>query len=148
MSFSAALQLDNTRNCGEAQRQDWRALLCEQHSGSPFPDTAVSSRNMYWHLVGITNTAFLKQAECKVDVISWHSGKLARVARSSDAAELQAAADAEGELTGTAPLKKWQEVAAQVPATLVRDSRGVYVRSRAASHLAWDSKTNDQVLKR
>ena len=47
------------------------------------------------HLVGVTNTPFLEQAECKVRVISWHSGKLARVARRSSAAELQAAADAE-----------------------------------------------------
>ena len=51
------------------------------------------------HMVGITNTAFLEQAECKVIVISWHSGKLARVARSSNAAELQTAADAERQLT-------------------------------------------------
>ena len=89
------------------------------------------------HVVGITNTGFLDQAECKVSVISWHSGRLARVARSSTAAELQAAADAEGELTyirlpfweifgGAAPLKKWKDVAGQVPATLVLDSRGAY----------------------
>ena len=68
------------------------------------------------HLVGITITACLEQAECKVSVISWHSGKLARVARSSKVAELQTAADAERELAyirlslreifgGTAPLK-------------------------------------------
>ena len=38
-----------------------------------------------------------EQAECKVSVISWHSGKLARVARSSKVAELQAAAVAERE---------------------------------------------------
>ena len=51
-------------------------------------------------------------------MISWHSGKLARVARSSDSAELQAAADAEGELSyirlscrelvgETIPLQRW-----------------------------------------
>ena len=79
---------------------------------------------------GITNTAFLEQAACKVSVISWHSGQLARVARSP---KLQAAADAETDLTNirlslweilrsTAPLKKSQDVAAQVPATLVVDS--------------------------
>ena len=67
------------------------------------------------HLVRITNATFLEQAEWKV----------------------QAAADAEGELTycrlslwkifgGTAPLWKWQELAAEVPATLVLDSRAVY----------------------
>ena len=61
-------------------------------------------------------------------MVTWHGGKLARCARSSDAAELQATADAVREHTyirlslweivgGTAPLKKWQEVAAQVLAT-------------------------------
>ena len=66
----------------------------------------------------------------KVGVITWHSGKLARVARSFRAAEMHAAADAEGELTyirlslweifrGTAPLKNWQECAAKVSATMV-----------------------------
>ena len=70
-------------------------------------------------------------------MISWHSGKLARVARSSKAAELQAAADAEGELSyirlslrelvgETIPLQRWQEATAQIPSVLVLDSRGVY----------------------
>ena len=59
------------------------------------------------------------------------------MARSSNAADLQATADAEGELTcirlspweifeGMAPLKNWQEVAVQVLATMVLDSRGVH----------------------
>ena len=98
---------------------------------------AVKGHRKVGHVVGITNTGFLDQAECKVSVISWHSGRLARVARSSTAAELQAAADAEGKLTyiclpfweifgGAAPLKKWKDVAGQVPATLVLDSRGAY----------------------
>ena len=66
---------------------------------------------------------FLEQAESPISVISWHSGKLARVARSSNSAELQAAADAEGELSyirlslrelvgETIPLQRWQEAAA------------------------------------
>ena len=38
------------------------------------------------HLIGITNTSFLQQAECKI------TGKQARFARSANAAELQAAA--------------------------------------------------------
>ena len=42
---------------------------------------------------------FLEQRECKISVISWQSGKLTHVARSSHADELQAAADAEGKLT-------------------------------------------------
>ena len=98
---------------------------------------AVKGHRKGGHVVGVTNTAFLDEAECKVSVISWHSGKLARVARRSKAAELQAGTNAEGELTficlpfweifgGAAPLKKWKDVAGQVPATLVLDSRGAY----------------------
>ena len=59
------------------------------------------------------------------------------MARSSNSAELQAAADAEGELSyirlslrelvgETIPLQRWQEAAAQIPSVLVLDSRGVY----------------------
>ena len=59
------------------------------------------------------------------------------MARSSNSAELQAAADAEGELSyirlslrelvgETIPLQQWQEAAAQIPSVLVLDSRGVY----------------------
>ena len=80
---------------------------------------------------------FLEQAESPISVISWHSGKLARVARSSNSAELQAAADAEGELSyirlslrellgETIPLQRRQEAAAMVPSVLMLDSRGVY----------------------
>ena len=88
-------------------------------------------------IVGVANKTFLEQAESPISVISWHSGKLARVARSSNSAELQAAADAEGELSyirlslrelvgETIPLQRWQETAAQIPSALVLDSRGVY----------------------
>ena len=59
------------------------------------------------------------------------------MARSSNSAELQAAADPEGELSyirlslrefvgETFPLQRWQEAAAQIPSALVLDSRGVY----------------------
>ena len=59
------------------------------------------------------------------------------MARSSNSAELQAAADAEGELSyirlslrelvgERIPLQRWQEAAAQIPSVLVLDSRGVY----------------------
>ena len=87
--------------------------------------------------VSMANKTFLEQAESPISVISWHSGKLARVARSSNSAELQASADAEGELSyirlslrelvgETIPLQRWQEAAAQIPSALVLDSRGVY----------------------
>ena len=59
------------------------------------------------------------------------------MARSSNSAELQAAADAEGELSyirlslrelvgEKIPLQRWQEAAAQILSVLVLDSRGVY----------------------
>ena len=48
------------------------------------------------YIVGVANKTFLEQAESPISVISWHSGKLARVARSSNSAELQAAADGVG----------------------------------------------------
>ena len=87
--------------------------------------------------MGVANKTFLEQAVSPISVISWHSGKLARVARSSNSAELQAAADAEGELSyirlslrefvgETIPLQRWQEATAQIPSVLVLDSRGVY----------------------
>ena len=47
----------------------------------------------------MANKTFLEQAESPISVISWHSGKLARVARRSNSAEVQAAAEAEGELS-------------------------------------------------
>ena len=83
------------------------------------------------YIIGVANDALLEQAESPVSVISWHSGKLTRVVRSSNSAELQAVADAEGELSyihvgETIPLQCWQEAAAQVPGALVLDSRGVY----------------------
>ena len=94
-----------------------------------------------------------------MSVISWQKGKLARDARNSSAAELQAAADAEGELTdfrmslweifgGAAPLKKWQKVAAQVAATLELDSEAFrFARAQRVMVLGTQKKTNDQVLK-
>ena len=59
------------------------------------------------------------------------------MARSSNSAELQAVADAEGELRyirlslrelvgETIPVQRWQEAAAQIPSVLVLNSRGVY----------------------
>ena len=70
-------------------------------------------------------------------LISWHSGRLSRVARSSSSAETQAAADGDDEsvyvrlclselLFGRIELKRWREYAGEVPAALVLDCRGVY----------------------
>ena len=89
------------------------------------------------HLVCITDAAFLQGEVAPITPISWHSGKLKRVARSSSAAEVQAAADAEEEcayvrllvaetIGGPFPLKQWTETCALVPGVLILDARGVY----------------------
>ena len=112
------------------------------------------------YIIGVANKTFLEQAESPTSVISWHSGKLARVARSSNSAELQAAADAEGELSyirrslrelvgETIPLQRWQEAAAQIPSVLVLDSRGVYdalARSESACLGLKDKKSGLEAL--
>ena len=51
------------------------------------------------YIIGVANKTFMEQAESPLSVISWHTGKLARMARSSNSADLQAAADAQGELS-------------------------------------------------
>ena len=72
-----------------------------------------------------------------MSLISWHSSRLRRVARSSSAAETQAAADGDDEaayvrlclkevLCGQLDLQNWQSEARQIPPALVVDCRGVY----------------------
>ena len=72
-----------------------------------------------------------------MSLISWHSSRSRRVARSSPAAETQAAADGDDEavyirlclkevLLGQLDLGNWQSEAIQIPAALVVDCRGVY----------------------
>ena len=72
-----------------------------------------------------------------MSLISWHSSRLRRVARSSSAAETQAAADGDDQavyiclflkevLFGQLGLRNWQSEARQIPAALVVDCRGVY----------------------
>ena len=84
------------------------------------------------------------------------------MAQSSNSAELQAAADAEGELSytrlslrelvgETIPLQRqrWQEAAAQIPSALVLDSRGVYdalARSESACLGLKDKRSGLQAL--
>ena len=62
----------------------------------------------------------LQQRECNVGVISWHDGKLARVARSWNAAARQAAADAAGELTQIR-LSLWEIFGAMRPRCPLRN---------------------------
>ena len=72
-----------------------------------------------------------------MSLISWHSSRLRRVARSTSAAETQAAADLDDEavymrlclkdvLFGHLVLRHWQSEARQIPAALEVDCRGVY----------------------
>ena len=72
-----------------------------------------------------------------MSLISWHSSRSRRVARSSSAAETQAAADGDDEavhirlclkevLFGQLDLGNWQSEAIQITAALVVDCRGVY----------------------
>ena len=73
------------------------------------------------HSIGITNTMFLKQAERIVSVVSWHSGKLARVRRSCKLLPMQ-----KGSMRRSAPLKNCQKFVGQVSATVVLDARRVF----------------------
>ena len=72
-----------------------------------------------------------------MSLLSWHSSRLKRVARSSSAAETQAAADGDDEavhirlylkevLFGQLYLQNWQSETGQILAALVVDCRGVY----------------------
>ena len=88
-------------------------------------------------LVFIANSELLQGRESNMSLISWHSSRLKRVARSSSAAETQAAADGDDEavyirlclkevLFGQLDLQNWQIETRQIPAALVVDCRGVY----------------------
>ena len=96
-------------------------------------------------LVFIANHELLQGRVSNMSLISWHSSRLRRVARSSSAAETQATADGCDEavhirlcmkevLFGQLDLRNWQSEARQIPAVLVVDCRGVYdVLARSSS---------------
>ena len=88
-------------------------------------------------LVFIANSELLQGRESNMFLMSWHSSRLRRVARSSSAAETQAAADGDDEavyirlclkevLSGQLDFRNWQSEARQIPAALVVECRGVY----------------------
>ena len=88
-------------------------------------------------LVFIAISELLQGRESNMSLISWHSSRLRRVARSSSAAETQAAADGDDEavyirlclkevLFGQLDLRTWQSEARQIRPVLVVDCRGVY----------------------
>ena len=93
-------------------------------------------------------------------LLSWHSGRLARVARSSAAAEIQAACDADDEslycrlalsaiLFGQFALKDYASAAATIPAAHVIDARCVYdalARSESSTLGLRDKKSGLEAL--
>ena len=87
-------------------------------------------------LVLIANFELLQSRESNMSLVSWHSSRLRLVARSSSAAETQAAANGDDEavyirlclkevLFGQLDLQNWQSEARRILAALV-DCRGVY----------------------
>ena len=88
-------------------------------------------------LVFIANSELLQGKESNMSRISWRSSRVRRVARSSSAAETQAAADGDDEAVyirlcvkkvqfGQLEFQNWQSEAKQIPAALVVDCSGVY----------------------
>ena len=98
-------------------------------------------------LVFVANSELLQGRESNMSLISWHSSRSRRVARSSSAAETKAGADGDDEavcirlclkevLFGQLDLRNWQSEARQVPAALVVDCRRVYdALARSSSSL-------------
>ena len=116
------------------QRDEDVAFVC-------FTDAAVGNRpdlsSTGGYLVGMCDAAFLRGQRGVTNPISWRSGKLARVARSSLSAEIQALGDGEqelmfvraewAELTGHAlDLRKPEKTTSQIPGAVVIDAKSVY----------------------
>ena len=89
------------------------------------------------HIIGMTNAQMLQGVRSPVNLVSWKSGKLQRIARSSLSAEIQALSEAEQELMtcrlqwsemlGNIPnLRRPWEIAAMIPGALVIDAKSVY----------------------
>ncbi len=90
------------------------------------------------YFVGIAEKGILfGDEESPVNLVSWHSGKLTRVSRSSCDAEVQGASEGEEEgeyvrlvlselMCDSMSLFQWQGACARVPDGLVLDCRGLY----------------------
>ena len=89
-----------------------------------------------------------------MSLISWHSSRLRRVARSSSAAETQAAADGDDEavyirlclkkvLFGQLDFRNWQSETRHISAALVVDCRGVYDALARSSSCCLGLKTRN-----
>ncbi|CAK0841212.1 unnamed protein product [Prorocentrum cordatum] len=88
-------------------------------------------------LIFLTDYTLMQNREAPISLLAWASAKLPRVCRSSSAAEVQAASEAQEELEfcrlllseillGPAPLKQWTSSCAKIPGALVLDCRGVF----------------------
>ncbi|CAK0907562.1 unnamed protein product [Prorocentrum cordatum] len=88
-------------------------------------------------LIFMTDYSLMQNKEAPISLIAWASAKLPRVCRSSSAAEVQAASEAQEELEfcrlvlselllGPTPLKQWAAGCAKIPGALVLDCRGVF----------------------
>ena len=102
-------------------------------------------------LVFKANSELLQGRESNMSLISWHSSRLRRVARSSSAAESQAAVDGDDEavyirlclkevLFGQLDVRNWQSETRQIPAALVVDCRGVYDALARSSSFSWSKR--------
>ncbi|CAE7373259.1 RE1 [Symbiodinium necroappetens] len=104
-------------------------------------DAAVANRpdlkSTGGHLFGLMNPEEFKRGHGKINAITWKSGKLQRVARSSLSAETQALADLDGDLMfarmtwaemngAQGELKDKEDWIRSVPATMVIDARALY----------------------
>ena len=78
-----------------------------------------------------------KEKNFPVTLVSWHSSKTPRVAKSSSAVELQGIGEVDDEMTfvrlalyetlvGPIDIRRWPTYARRIPAAVVTDCRGVY----------------------
>ncbi|CAK0898235.1 unnamed protein product, partial [Prorocentrum cordatum] len=88
-------------------------------------------------LIFVTDYSLMQNKEAPISLIAWAPAKLPRACRSSSAAEVQAASEAQEELEfcrlalgelllGATPLQQWATGCAKIPGALVVDCRGVF----------------------
>lgn len=88
-------------------------------------------------LVGVADAELLQEKESPLALVSWHSNKTPRVAKSSSAVELQGTGEVDDEMTyvrlalyetlvGPIDIRRWPTYARRIPAAVVTDCRGVY----------------------
>ena len=89
------------------------------------------------YVIAATEPSILQSKACPLNMISWKSGKLPRIARSSLSAEIQAFSIAEEELMfvrlqwsemmgSIIPMRNPSKILQQIPGVMVTDSRSLY----------------------